>query len=755
MSIAKAVSDQFKYWPTRQPNLSKNCKIFHKLNRLLKTSVNFNRVNKEVADLYLQNAYVNKALQQRGIMNMCYYLMLDELLLYDKNSHSYKSKSSKKAIRSRGGTRKLKGGSKSLRKLIAQLLVAFVLLGVSEGSVQDVVTVKSDVQPTMFGKFELDTYTPEGMLQKRKKTADKTMSLILEAQPWILDNQIITIAEAGEVNSQQIEYFEKQIKKINSKLSILSKDASELCSEIVSTAEDKNIFTNDEFYKTVESKFNELKVQNQQKRTADTVKDYGAYAVNAISALAGAVGSAAVGQVSESRNINEDNLLKNAIEEVTQNRDKILMGQLESTAYSLTYQNLCRSSPKPQFLIESEGGTIKMKTYFGNHNTGFLLMSHITTIQKIELLMEKETDKNSSNYIALKSLKERITIQRKLIESSTLFAPLDGIFTGEEALQSILVESTSAADRFEHIVSKINEFLPISEEDAKMEANIRKSIYDQKRVLRSQIANEWKVLVEDASTGAKEVLIEAVVNTANVTTQIIGEASTLAQNITGEIKNVGETVIEGVGELGKKGVGKVGEILEVGIDSILEQWWKIFPALVTFLGLAGASAYGCVLFKSAMTSRRKSPLPPASVIASPVASVPSNIPPPPPSAPVVAPPSAPVAAPPSPLVAAPPSAPVAAPPSAPLVQVAPPSPPSAVAPSSPPALAPSSPPVASPLPTTEQELKNMTIPKLAKLSNKIGINIEKKWKKQDYINAIKLNLNITGGKYSRKKKFVL
>jgi hypothetical protein len=30
--------------------------------------------------------------------------------------------------------------------------------------------------------------------------------------------------------------------------------------------------------------------------------------------------------------------------------------------------------------------------------------------------MEKENDKNSSNYIALKSLKERIAIQKKLIE---------------------------------------------------------------------------------------------------------------------------------------------------------------------------------------------------------------------------------------------------------------------------------------------------------------------------------------------------
>ena len=587
----------------------------------------------DISYLYCINAYIIKALQQRGLMNMCYYLMLDEVLKVNsegrtKHSHSSyrktvnrlktekRSKIAKrlrlgtKTTKSAGGnsTRKLQGGG-PVFELMKKLLIPFMLLGASEGNTGNTGDIAMNdigdhvVRTTLFDGLPSDISDEKSMLQYRKQTAENALESIMVAKPWVLNKKTITIAEG--VTPQQLSYFQTSITKTNEKLSSLANEAIQLCTELVETGEDRGIFTNDEYYKAVQDKFTEMKNNAiRVRRTADTVQDMGAYGVNAAAAALNAIGSAVVGKTTDVKNINENELYKSAIAEVSQTQDEKIIGQVEVEAYSMLYQTLCRASPRPQFIITTTDDTkeIQLQTYFGNDNTGLLLVAHITTIKKIDILLHKETDKTSANYNALLSLKERITMQKRLIKSSALFAPLDGIFTGEKALQDIIVDSDIAAKKFENIVLKISEYLPISKADMIAEAGIRQSLNEQKRHMRNQVAAEWTLLFQDAAGGTRDVLLEGVSNAADLTKDVISEVSDLLQNATGEIKNVGENVIEGVGDIGKKGVGKVGEILDVGIDSIVAQWWKLFPALVVFLGLSGASMFTCVYFKRAILS---------------------------------------------------------------------------------------------------------------------------------------------------------
>jgi hypothetical protein len=641
-SVVNALDYQFKNWPTRTKNLKTNCSILDGLNKSLDLStdlstdlpIDLSKVRNDISYLYCINAYIIKALQQRGLMNMCYYLMLDEVLKVNsegRTKHSprsyrntaKRSKTAKRLLkyrikqtRSMGGnsTRKLQGGGPFF-ELMKKLLIPFMLLGASEGNTGntgntgDIATNDIGdhvVRTTLFDGLPSDISDEKSMLQYRKQTAENALESIMVAKPWVLNKKTITIAEG--VTPQQLAYFQTSITKTNQLLSSLANEAIQLCTELVETGEDRGIFTNDEYYKAVQDKFTELKNNAiRVRRTADTVQDMGAYGVNAAAAALNAIGSAVVGKTSDVKNINENELYKSAIAEVSQTQDEKIIGQVEVEAYSMLYQTLCRASPRPQFIITTTDDTkeIQLQTYFGNDNTGLLLVAHITTIKKIDILLHKETDKTSANYNALLSLKERTTMQKRLIKSSALFAPLDGIFTGEKALQDIIVDSDIAAKKFGQIVSKISEFLPISKADMIAEAGIRQSLNEQKRHMRNQVAAEWTLLFQDAAGGTRDVLLEGVSNAADLTKDVISEVSDLLQNATGEIKNVGENVIEGVGDIGKKGVGKVGEILEVGIDSIVAQWWKLFPALVVFLGLSGASMFTCVYFKRAILSTDK------------------------------------------------------------------------------------------------------------------------------------------------------
>jgi len=654
-SVANALDYQFKNWPTRKNNIEENCSILDGLNKSLDLStdkstdksIDLSEVRNDISYLYCINAYIIKALQQRGFMNMCYYLMLDEVLKDNSEGRTKYRKGSKTAKRSKiakrllkyrikrtksmdvNSTRKLQnpirqtrsmGGNRTMKlqgggpflELIKKLLIPFMLLGASEGNTGNTGDIARNdfgdqvVRTTLFDGLPSDISDEKSMLQYRKQTAENALESIMVAKPWVLNEKTITIAEG--VTPQQLVYFQTSITKTNQLLSSLANEAAQLCTELVETGEDRGIFTNDEYYKAVQDKFTELKNNAiRVRRTADTVQDMGAYGVNAAAAALNAIGSAVVGKTSDVKNINENELYKSAIAEVSQTQDEKIIGQVEVEAYSMLYQTLCRASPRPQFIITTTDDTkeIQLQTFFGNDNTGLLLVAHITTIKKIDILLHKETDKTSANYNALLSLKERITMQKRLIKSSALFAPLDGIFTGEKALQDIIVDSDIAAKKFGQIVSKISEFLPISKADMIAEAGIRQSLNEQKRLMRNQVAAEWTLLFQDAAGGTRDVLLEGVSNAADLTKDVISEVSDLLQNATGEIKNVGENVIEGVGDIGKKGVGKVGEILEVGIDSIVAQWWKIFPALFAFLGLSGATMITCVYFKRAILCTAK------------------------------------------------------------------------------------------------------------------------------------------------------
>jgi hypothetical protein len=583
-------------WPTTPDNLQHNCSIFEQLNPegLIVPELD---ENNDYYKFCCDYAYATMALKQRGLMNMSYYLLLDQLI----NSPE------------KGGKKGNQMGGMKLQELIKNVLVAFILIGAPEGlQTQDIDSTKYSIkkQPTitpssvsLFKANEAPVEKTSQLINYRQQKAEGQLQNLMDIKPWVLPEQSITIAD--NLSEQQKDYFANEIESLNSQLESLAKDATQLCGKIVSDVEDTGVFTDEAFYHRILEVAEEEEEKQLTKRTADFAQNSLAYLKNAGTAAATATYYGFSGITTSDKSVDEKEVVDNAYKIVTNERNQALVSQVETIAYSLQYQYLCRATPRPRFILDitSSNGlySIKMKTKFGNYNTGTLLLFHVSTIQRIEEKM-KQLVEGDSEFMALKSLKERISVEKKLIESSALFAPLDGVVSGFFAIQTTLVESSAATKNFENLVNRVGEFLPLTEADARMQAGIRKSINDRKAAQRKQVIEEWQVLAKDVGEGVGNILVDAVENAADVSVGIIEGAEKVA------VKGV-----EGVGNVAVKGVEQVGNVLSVSVDEVLFNFWKLFPALVAAGGLAGAVAVGVVWFRRAIFSPgRVTQLPPSS-----------------------------------------------------------------------------------------------------------------------------------------------
>jgi hypothetical protein len=625
-------------WPTTPDNLQHNCSIFEQLNPdgLIVPELD---ENSDYYKFCCDYAYATMALKQRGLMNMSYYLLLDQLI----NSPE------------KGGKKGNQMGGMKLQELIKNVLVAFLLLGASEGLQTDDKIASRGTTSNLAGQYEKikqektnaekakleqeqqqsylkdDTNSADNsilqqpanmpssvslfkaneapvektsqLINYRQKQAEGQLQTLMDMKPWVLPEQSIIIADS--LSEQQKEYFVNAIESLNSQLESLANDATRLCGEIVSDVEDKGVFTDEAFYHRILEVAEEEEEKQLTKRTADVAQNSLASIKNAVTAAATATSYGISGITTSDKSVNEKEVVDIAYKTVTEERNQALVSQVETIAYSMQYQYLCRATPNPRFILDvtSSDGTysIKMKTKFGNDNTGTLLLYHVSTIQRIEEKMKQLVD-GDSEFMALKSLKERISVEKKLIESSALFAPLDGVVSGFYAIQTSLVESSAATKNFENLVNRVGEFLPLTEADARMQAAIRKSINDRKAAQRQQVIEEWQVLAKDVGKGVGNILVDAVENVADVGVGIIEEGEKMAVK-----------VVEGVGNVAVKGVEQAGNVLNVTVDEVLYNFYKIFPALVAAVGLAGAVAFGAVWFRRAIFSPgRVTQLPPSS-----------------------------------------------------------------------------------------------------------------------------------------------
>ena len=324
------------------------------------------------------------ALKQRGLMNMSYYLLLDQLINTPEKG---------------GNKRKQKGGMK-LQELIKNALIAFLLLGASEGlqaydieSSDNSITQQPTITPgsvSLFKANEAPVEKTSQLINYRQQQAEGQLQTLMNMKPWVLPEQSVTIADS--LSEQQKDYFVNAIESLNSQLESLANDATRLCGEIVLDVENKGVFTDEAFYHRILEVAEEEEEKQLTKRTADVAQNSLAYFKNAVSAAATATSYGMSGITTSDKPVNEKEVIDNSYKIVTDERNQALVSQVETIAYSMQYQYLCRATPNPRFIIDvtSSDGlySIKMNTKFGNNNTGTLLLYHVSTIQRIEEKMK-------------------------------------------------------------------------------------------------------------------------------------------------------------------------------------------------------------------------------------------------------------------------------------------------------------------------------------------------------------------------------
>ena len=592
--LGKCIIKQMLYWPTSSNNIQNNCSLFEKLNPdgLIIPGLD---ENNDYYNLCSEYAFIILALKQRGIMNMTYYLLLDELI----NDYNVK-----------GGKKDKQHGGVNLKELIKIIFLGFTLLGSSEGIETDAHAITSgNAQDVSVFKSTIPPVTNIGELQGyRQQKAEDQLRSLMDRPPWVLPEIEITIVEG--ITEDQMNYITGEIQTLNTRLQSLSRDASKMCSEIGSSLDERRIFSSDAFYQSVYKKAEDLESEQSTKRVASQAQDTISY----LSKGFGQVASSSyrglfTGESSPERPIDKQQIVTDAFKIVVGDVNNAFVSQTESFILSQQYQALCRTgTPSPKFVIntQSENGvySIKMQTKFGNNNTGNLLLAHLSLIQRIEAKMI-QVGENSKEYMPLQSFKERIIMERKLIESSVLFLPLDFI-SGVEGIQSTIVESTIATSKFDDLVSKISEYLPITDEDIKMQHDINKKIREQSRLKGKEFIDTWTTYISIATKGGTSILTDAVKNTGELVGGIIGSASTLTNVAIVEATNVGENLAKGatsIGIQGAKGATDIGIQGAKGIGAIIDE---LALPVVKLLGVFGLAAFIAVWFKKSMLTSSNS-----------------------------------------------------------------------------------------------------------------------------------------------------
>ena len=539
--IAKFFSQILVNWPTSPQNIGKSCSLYQRLNPngLVVSGLDPN------CDYYkfcCEYAYITLSLKQRGLINITYYLTVDELLNASNNSSIANG---------------MKGGL-SLKQILSTISLFFILLGMSEGL--DVVpSTTGSMTPT--GKNTLIKSTtspvskPAELLPYRQAQAESTLTSMMAVAPWILPQKQVVIANG--INQQQIDYFTDKITELNIRLQSASREAQSQCENIVGQLRNRDIFSEEDFYQRVLLKANEDIEQQSAQSTSSIIQSGFAYTRKGASNLYTNVKEGITGTAPSEREVNEEDAINRAYEVVVSEQNQAMASHIEKTAYALQYQMLCRAgTPLPQFLLDTSDDSIKMNTRFGNEYTSELLLAHISTIQRIQDKM-KTMSSSDPQYMPLQSLKEKIEVEVQLIESSTLFVPLD-IMPGFQSVQASIIEGTVTTSKFEQLTEQIGEYLPLTQQDFQAQSAIRKNINQMKSQQRQQTAEEWKALATDVTKGVTNVAAATVEIVADTTLDLAEHVATKGIDTTTTIGVKGAT---GLTKVGKTLIGGIGEIV--------------------------------------------------------------------------------------------------------------------------------------------------------------------------------------------------
>jgi len=378
--IGTAVVNQIKNWPTRPVNLTKNCRIFEQLNK--DDSGTVEGLSDDCYELLCVSAYVRKALLQRGLMNIQYYILLDEVR---------KTQIEEDRIGSKGG-RKQKGGMK-IWQLLARLGIAFALLGSSEGvngqdpevrrfveaaeaeahakaneqgigiemgSLCDPSSGNCEKEPggsaVIFSAPVEPASSKEEFLKARLSASEKIVHKMLVEKEWVLPERSVIIA-TGVIDSQDA-FFKRTMDELNARLASSSKDAARMCGEIVEAATNADVFSNEAFVQRVLAIAEKNVALGQAITTSEGVQNTVRYVTKGSFNLASGALSGVVGYKAPEREVDKSAVMKQAYEEVTSEMNMGRVSQVESFAYSYQYQQLCRATPTPSFQVSTDGGSL-------------------------------------------------------------------------------------------------------------------------------------------------------------------------------------------------------------------------------------------------------------------------------------------------------------------------------------------------------------------------------------------------------------
>lgn len=551
LKLIKCAAKQMLYWPTSPENLKKNCSLYEQLdpNGLIIPGLD---ENSDYYKFACDFAYVTMALKQRGLVNMTYYTLVnDYLIAIDKYLSGEEDEQS--------------GGVKV--KTLSVLGFAFANLGKSQGLNSELV-VSSDSKNLR----QVD--------EARFQSASERFRKLLQEEPWILPEKEVTIAKG--ISREAAKYFIQSIDDTNSRLAEIGLNARRVCTSIVGDLEGKELFSNTIVYEDFIENVNQLTGEQSEKRFSHSIQDNLAYFTNAGVASTTAVYSGLSGQPSSSRQINEVEIVKKATDQVNNDIAKTITPIKESFSYAIQYRTYCKATPLPKFIVEEEQEkpgniVIKMKTIFGNKSTGVLLEYHVDTLNRIQLKIKNTNDVEEKKY--LQSLSEKIVIQLQIIESSSLFAPLDGLFPGIDTLKTTLLESKLSVIDFEELVKRLEEDFPISGREHNVRLQINKDIAKRKSETLQLEFDTWRVYFSQTTRAGLNTLTDATANLAEAGEDVIKQAENISKIAVGSIGNITSDITD----VGTKEFKKVSKTLK---DEIYD--WVIL--LIPIVGIGAALA---------------------------------------------------------------------------------------------------------------------------------------------------------------------
>ena len=626
--IGKALAAQIKGWPTSSSNLKKNCNIFRLLNKEDDNIVE--GLSDGCYEILINSVRIRKALLERGLMNMVYFFQLNKAIQYTYTTM---------------GGKKQKGGM-NLKQLLASLMASFLLLGLSEGINSDGRAATSESRDTSFFEEPQQVATSEsrdtslieaplqvatsesrdtssfeepqqvatsedgsrilfkaplqvedskkGYLDARVFQAEGQIKKILEDKNWHFKDNSIVIAK--DVTDEQIIFLQAAMVTLNVNLASAAQQAKYMCNQIIDRAQDAGVLDNEFFVKLVLDKAESYAAAEKQLSTADTIQAFTAWGAKEYRLVQEAIVKGMAEIPPEEKEATALAIIVEAAHnEVTQQDSGVSATLIEQYGNSEVYQSLCRETPSPSFEIvidTTDNGNKKnivLKTHYGNDNTGNLLLAHMGTIRRIEVKLNQAglTDIDGK---ALKSLKERIQMQIRLIRKSDMFKPLTTLPPGMDTIGVVLGDATVSTERFGNLVKQIGSVFPISEEDHRITAEIEGKLFELKTKTREQSIKQLGTFAAQYVNAGKEVVKEGVSVVSDIAQKLVDEVGEVGDVLAENVVKVADTVAEGVGKVSNTAVDGVGNAAGNLIKKAAEGLDTLFFPLAKVLGTMGATA---------------------------------------------------------------------------------------------------------------------------------------------------------------------